>query len=307
MERTLITDKDIASRRRWIDQIKHPSGDFGADAAQLECDLAGEIDRQGSGVLIGHLRLCGAIPETYAYDSSAEKLYAKYTDVVIHEAFKAIGLVSTVLKERTDTADVECVCDSYSFVADAKAFRLSRTAKNQKDFKVQALDNWKHGKRFAMVVCPVYQLPSRTSQIYQQAIARSVSVYTYTHLACLVRYAEDRGASAGTSLLHEVFSSIESMLPTKSANDYWQAVNRVLLNRHGTSELWREEKIALLESIKIARDEALRFLAEERQRIMNLSRQEAIREVLVGRKLDVRIQAVKSVAENGLLDIGDSE
>ena len=29
---------------------------------------------------------------------------------------------------------------TYSLVADAKAFRLSRTAKNQKDFKVQAMD-----------------------------------------------------------------------------------------------------------------------------------------------------------------------
>lgn len=302
-----ITDEDIASRARWTGRIKHSQGDFGADTARLEQDLADEIGRLGSGALIGHLRLCGAIPEAYAYDSSAEKLYAKYTDVVIHEAFKAIGLASTVLNERVDTADVECVCDSYSFVADAKAFRLSRTAKNQKDFKVQALDNWKHGKRFAMVVCPVYQLPSRTSQIYQQAIARSVSVYTYTHLACLVRYAEDQGADAGTSLLHEVFSSIESMLPTKSANDYWQAVNRVLLSRRGTPDLWREEKIALLESITIARNEALHFLAEERQRIMKLSRREAIREVLAGRKLDARIEIVKSVAENGLLDVGGPE
>ena len=106
---------------------------------------------------------------------------------MIHEAFKAIGLASAVLTERTDAADVECVCDNYSFVADAKTFRLSRSAKNQKDFKIQALDNWKHGKPYAMVVCPVYQLPSRTSQIYQQAIVRSVCVYTYTHLAFLVR------------------------------------------------------------------------------------------------------------------------
>ena len=53
--------------------------------------------------------------------------------------------------------------------------------------------------------------------------------------------------------------------------------------------------------------EALHFLAEERERIMKLSRREAIREVLVGRKLDARISAVKSVAENSLLDIGDSK
>lgn len=307
MDRTLITATDIASRAYWIGQIGRARGGFATDAGQLEQELADEIGRQGNGALIGHLRLCGAIPEAYAYDSSAEKLYAKYTDMVIHEAFKAIGLVSAVLKERTDAADVECGCDSYSFVADAKAFRLSRTAKNQKDFKIQALDNWKHGKRYAMVVCPVYQLPSRTSQIYQQAIARSVCVCTYTHLACLVRYAEGVGASAGKSLLHNVLSSIETILPTKNASNYWQAVNRTLLSRKGASELWREEKIALLESVEIAKKEALRFLVEERKRIMNLSRQEAIQEVLAGRNLEARVQAVESVTENGLLDIGEVE
>lgn len=306
MDRTIITAADIATRSRWIDRIGHASAGFGADAGQLERELADEIARQGSSALIGHLRLCGAIPETYSYDGHAEKLYAKYTDLVIHEAFKAIGLVSAVLTERTDAADVECVCDNYSFVADAKAFRLSRTAKNQKDFKVQALDDWKHRKRHAMLVCPIYQLPSRTSQIYQQAIARSVCVCTYTHLACIVQHAEALGTASGASLLHDVFLSIERMLPTKSANDYWQVVNGALLRRGDLSEPWRIEKIALLESVEIARKEALMFLAEERQKIMRLSRQEAIREVLAGRRLDARIQAVESVSENGLLDIGEA-
>ncbi len=74
----------------------------------------------------------------------------------------------------------------YSFVADAKVFRLSRTAKNQKDFKIQAMDNWKFGKPFAMVVCPLYQIPSKNSQIYQQASARNVCIFSYSHLAVLV-------------------------------------------------------------------------------------------------------------------------
>ena len=303
MDSRLITPSDIANRSRWIERIGRGAGEFSAGAGQLERDLADEIRESGT-ALIGHLRLCGAIPESYAYDSSAEKLYAKYTDVVIHEAFKAIGLVSVVLSERTGAADVECECESYSFVADAKAFRMSRTAKNQKDFKVQALDSWKRGKRYAMVVCPVYQLPSRTSQIYQQAIARSVCIYTYTHLACLVRYAAGVGAAASTSLLHDVFSSVERNLPTKHANDYWQAVNGVLLRRRGIADLWRGEKIALLESVEVAKEEALSVLAEEGRRIMSLSRQEAIQEVLKGRRLDARVRAVESVEANGLLDIG---
>lgn len=43
----------------------------------------------------------------------------------------------------------------------------------------------------------------------------------------------------------------------------------------------------------------------ERERIMKLSRQQAIQEVIKWRKLDNRIRAVKSVADNGLLTIGD--
>ena len=307
MDRTHITAANISTRSRWIERIGRASGSFAADARDLEEELADEIGRGGSAALIGHLRLCGAIPEAYAYDSSAEKLYAKYTDVVIHEAFKALGLNSAVLVERTDAADVECVCGDYGFVADAKAFRLSRTAKNQKDFKVQALDNWKHGKPYAMVVCPVYQLPSRTSQIYQQAIARSVCIYTYTHLACHVQRAERVGARSSTALLHEVFSSIEATLPTKSAKDYWQVVNGVLLDSGHASELWRNEKIALLESIEVAKEEALKALAGERARIMRLSRQDAIREVLSNRRLDTRTRAVESVSENGILDMGEAE
>lgn len=304
MNNKLITDADVARRSCWVARIAQADAGFAENADQLERELADEISHQGSEALVGHLRLCGAIPEAYAYDSTSEKLYAKYTDAVIHEAFKAIGLTSAVLTERTDAADVECVCDSYSFVADAKAFRLSRTAKNQKDFKIQALDNWKHGKPYAMVVCPVYQLPSRTSQIYQQAIARSVCVSTYTHLAFLVRHVED--ANSGISVLQEVFLSVEALLPTKSAHDYWQAVNGVLLRQRGSAALWREEKLALLESIETAKEEALTFLAQERERIMRFSREQAIREVLVGRKLDARIGAVESVSENGLLDVGET-
>lgn len=96
------------------------------------------------------------------------------------------------------------------------------------------------------------------------------------------------------------------MLPTKNANDYWQAINGALLRRGNLPELWRMEKIALLESVEIARKEALVFLAEERQKIMRLSRQEAILEVLAGRRLEARIQAVESISENGLLDIGEA-
>jgi len=304
MKLEIISKDQEANREYWIDELSNLSGNFGVDAGKVESEVSSEIKKSGIEALLGHLRLCGAIPERYRHDSSEEKLYSKYTDVIISEAYSKIGFSSVVLKERADVADVECVNDQYSFVADAKAFRLSRTAKNQKDFKVQAMDGWKHGKPYAMVVCPIYQLPSRTSQIYQQAGARSVCIGTYSHLAVFVRYAQATSTDRAMELVHNVFKAVEAMNPSKDANTYWQIVNREILNfdqKIGT--LWKDEKRASIESIHISRKEALEFLASERERIMRLSKEDAIKEILIASKIDNKIKAINSVADNGLFGI----
>ena len=301
----VITREQIDSRSYWIDEISRLSGDFGVDAEKIEDEIDQEIKNKGIGALLGHLRLCGAIPERYGHDTSEEKLYSKYTDIVIHAAYLWMGFNSLVLKKRADVADVECVSDHYSFVSDAKAFRLSRTAKNQKDFKVQAIDGWKHGKPYAVIICPVYQLPSRASQIYQQAGARSVCIGTYTHLSVFARYAEESGKENAMELIHEVFRTVEAMNPSKNASAYWQIINRRILDfDKNISCLWQEEKRASIESIQISREEALNFLASERERIMRLSRQKAIKEILKASKIENKIRATESVVDNGLLELG---
>ncbi len=300
-----ITQTQIEKRAYWIHEISRLSGNFGVDSDKVEQEIGKEVKSEGLDTLLGHLRLCGAIPEEYEHDTSEEKLYSKYTDIVIHQAFQAIGFTSIVLKERADVADVECVTDRYSFVADAKAFRLSRTAKNQKDFKIQAMDRWKHGKPYAMVVCPVYQLPSRQSQLYQQAAARSVCIATYSHLAVLATYAQISTKSDARILLHEIFRAVEAMNPSKDAYNYWQTINRTMLGFDPRlNHVWKVEKKAAGESIHIVRDEALRFLAGERERIMRLSREDAIREVLRSSKIENKIKTIESVDDNGLLTIG---
>ena len=81
---------------------------------------------------INALRQIGIIPECIPYDSSEEKLFAKTSDIVLARAFRELGLKSIVLSERGDSADViaESKFWGYTLVADAKAFRLSRTAIN---------------------------------------------------------------------------------------------------------------------------------------------------------------------------------
>ena len=299
-----ITREQVKNRVRWIHRLSKLSGDFESDSNRIEQELKRETREHGTSSLLGHLRLCGAIPECYVSDSTEEKLYSKYTDIVIHEAYNAMGFTSIVLKQRADVADVECTSRAYSFVADAKAFRLSRTAKNQKDFKIEAMDRWKHGKPYAMVVCPVYQLPKSSSQIYQQAIARSVCIATYTHLAVLIRCTKEITPASTKELVHEIFKSVEAMNPSKDAMSYWGEINRTLLGfDRRIRDIWLDEKRALSESFYFAKKEALEFLAMERERIMKLSRDDAIKEVLKARKLENKIKKVQSVAGNRLLDI----
>jgi len=151
----IISEEAIKRRNIWVDKIDKITGDFASNSEIIEEELGKELNINGVTGLLDHLRLCGNIPESYGHDTSEEKQYSKYTDALLAFAYKSIGLKSLVITERADVADVEGFGKNYSFVADAKAFRLSRTAKNQKDFKVQAMDRWKHGKPYAMVVCPI--------------------------------------------------------------------------------------------------------------------------------------------------------
>ena len=302
--RKIIDKKAVQIRQDLVEYISKFEGNFAEYFVTLEEELCAQIKKGGPKELINHLRLCGSIPESYGHGTSDEKLYSKYTDSLLSFAYKAMGLKSVVLTERAGVADVEAFAKNYSFVADAKAFRLSRTAKNQKDFKVQAMDVWKHGKPYAMVVCPIYQLPKSTSQIYQQATTRNVCIFTYSHLSLLVNYAEQRGIKKAESLLLKIFQTIEASNPTKSAINYWQVVNKTILNDSNIArDLWKIEKIASLESVEIAKEEGLIYLANEREEIMRMSHEQALRRLITIRKIDSKIKMIESVSDNGLFNI----
>lgn len=300
----IITKEAVMRRSYWIEEIRKLSGNFGNDYEKLSKELAAEVDKGGIPVLIDHLRLCGSIPESYDHDSSEEKLYSKYTDCLLSLSYKALGLKSIVLTERADAADVEAFAKDYSFVADAKAFRLSRTAKNQKDFKVQAMHGWKRGKPNAMVVCPIYQLPRASSQIYQSATGSDVCIFTYSHLSLLIAFSQTEGQKKAQELLHKVFKTVPQLPLSKNATDYWLGINKTLLEFSKVVEkLWQQEKQASLESIEIAKEEDLTFLAKQREKIMRMSHEEALDELVKVYKIESKIKIINSIKDNGLFAI----
>ncbi|RYU92778.1 HindIII family type II restriction endonuclease [Emticicia agri] len=300
----IITEKAIERRNFWIEEIRKISGNFGDDFEKLKIELEKEINDEGILVLIDHLRLCGSIPESYSHDSSEEKLYSKYTDCLLALTFNALGLKSLVLTERSDAADVEVVGNDFSFVADAKAFRLSRTAKNQKDFKVDAMHGWKRGKTNAMVVAPIYQLPRASSQIYQSALIRDVCIFTYSHLSLLLNFLSIEGEAKTQALLHKVFKAVPLIPPSKNSTDYWMGINKTLFEfSESIEKLWLEEKQASIESIRIAKEVDLTFLARQREQIMKMSHKEALEELIRVKKIDSKIITINEVDDNGLFEI----
>lgn len=205
------------------------TGSFEENSQKVVEELRTEATIGPAAVLTDHLRLCGAVPERYGPDSTQEKLYSKYTDAVVSETFSTMGLNSVVISTRADSADVQARGAEFSLVADAKVFRLSRTAKNQKDFKIQALDGWRGGLDYAVLVCPIYQMPTRSSQIYYQAIARNVCIMSYSHLAALVALTQRRGETRAEIVFHKILKTVATLHPSKSALDYWTGINRAFV------------------------------------------------------------------------------
>lgn len=266
----------------------------------VEGELNEFIQKQGMSNFWNIFRLSANIPESIVPDSSHEKIYSKFTDTLLSLAFKNIGLTSSVLTARSDSADVVAVDEKFNInlVADAKAFRLSRTAKNQKDFKIQAMNSWKQGRPHAILVCPIYQAPARQSQIYFQSIKDEVLILGNSHIAFLGEIALSYGEDASKERLAETLEALKSLHPSKSASDYWIQINKTIKGKFDKE--WQTEKQKIEETILFGKQEALEYFAKEKTRILRLSKDDAIRELLSYSKIESKIKFVQNFSSNNV-------
>ena len=155
-----------------------------------------------------------------------------------------------------------------------------------------------------MVVCPIYQLPARSSQIYQQAIARNVCIFSYAHLAVMVRFCDETNAPLAQSLLLTALRSTEGLNPTKDSVAYWSCLNRSMLTFHeAIRELWRVERVATIEGMTVVKGEALDYLTRERRRIMEMSREEDITHLIRDMNIEGRERIIRAVSDKGILSM----
>lgn len=255
----------------------------------LERELANVSKRELSEFIIE----CGVLPEMFQHDSSEEKLWAKYSDIVLAKCLTYLGIDSRVLRTRGNSADVYGEAGDYTIVGDAKTFRLSRTAKNQKDFKVKALDDWRREDTYAVLVSPLLQYPTNKSQIYSQAIERNVTLISYTHLKFLLDFLSGHN-------LEEVWNigrRLQADLPRDQREHsrlYWQAVDRTVCKAVGVNEdTIHKYKQLEIENTRRFGQEGIEYWNSIIVQYKNLSKEEAVAKLIKAEKIEEKIKTIK--------------
>ncbi|MCL0090097.1 HindIII family type II restriction endonuclease [Dehalococcoidia bacterium] len=246
--------------------------------------------------ILEHLDYAGVIPECFEHDSTEEKLYAKYCDALLARALTELGLRAEMIAEHSGAADVRANADTYQLVGDAKAFRLSRTAKNQKDFKVGALNEWREGADYACLVAPFYQYPSTNSQIYSQAIQYNVTLLSYTHIVFMLRSQQVNQHS-----LMELWQIGQNLRTgqgiSQRASSYWSAILRVVLKITGKLGAdWESAVEAANVPLREQAREQIRYWEEEKKRLQALDQKSAVKQLIKALKIDTKIQVVRRTA-----------
>jgi hypothetical protein len=240
---------------------------------------------------------CGILPEMFDHDSSEEKIWAKFSDILLSKALNHLGIKSTVLGARGNSADVFGQTDEYTLVGDAKTFRLSRTAKNQKDFKVSALDSWKQGNNYAMLASPLTQYPTTKSQIYAQAIEKNVTLISYTHLHFLLDFHNNQSLKP----LWET-GNILSKSSSQRSENYWRAIDEATISVVGKKiEDLKTYKLLEIEKTKQIGNEGINYWKQKIESFSKLSKEEAIRLLIKSEKIEAKIKTIEKAINTKIL------
>ena len=242
----------------------------------------------------------GTIPERIEHDSTEEKLYSKATDIILSRSFFELGLKSKVLSERANSADVlaESRYHNYSLVGDAKAFRLSRSAKNQKDFKVKSMNDWRGEENdYAVLVSPYNQYPKTASQIYSQALTANVCLLGWEHLYFLLSNNIKESTECNLSFIWDISNRIANNPELSFANRnkcYITDIENELCNR---LHIHYERFVELMQYCihqTINRGEVeISYWENEISKIKNYTREQAISELIKCKKINEKIRVIK--------------
>lgn len=238
----------------------------------------------------------GIIPESVKHDSSEEKFYAKVSDSILAKGLREIGLKSEVLSTRSDSADVvaQSIYHNYSLVGDAKIFRMSRSAKNQKDFKVSGVNSWRKDHNYSVLCSPLYQYPSTKSQVYREARELNVSLFSWEYLIFLI---ENNIKESEKLSLEDLWNFSASNATTTKVSEVKKSflseqnefISKEFKNANKSFEIILKEQLHYMD--KRSNIEK-KYWIDIEQNIKAYSKEKAIHELLKERNIDSKIQYI---------------
>lgn len=267
-----------------------------AEASEEIKIYVNELDRQ---TVIDIVKEIGTIPECIEASSSSEKLFSKASDCILARCFSELGMPSIAVNERGNSADIIArSIHGYTLVADAKTFRLSRTAKNQKDFKIDTLSNWRGSEHdFALLVAPYFQYPNTVSQIYSSALDKQVCLLSWEHILFLL---ENNVMESDTLSLEAIWNApVRLARDTRIAyadrmNCQFPYINQMLCDRISVPiQKFNEQLDVCKDTIRNRGNYELEYLNTEKEAITTLTRDEAIAELLKSKKVLERISTIE--------------
>lgn len=265
-----------------------------------ENDIESYIQSLSKDDFIEIVKEIGTIPEVIEASSTEEKLYSKASDIVLARCFSEIGLKAKALSERGNSADI--VAEShhgYTLVADAKTFRLSRTAKNQKDFKISTLSRWRGMEHdFAVLVAPYFQYPNTSSQIYASSLSDKVCLLSWEHILFLLNQQVVEDVSLSLEQIWNAPTRIErdsKIAYADRMNCLFPYINKMVCDRIPISLKDFEEQLNICKLYIFERsNDEIAVLNAEIQKIEEYTKEQAIKELIKSRKLNEKISAILS-------------
>ena len=271
--------------------------DFQVASSRLQTTIFG-LDRADILPLIVEI---GIIPEDIKHDSTEEKLYTKVSDILLAKSLSEMNLEVAVLTQRSDSADIiaQSRYHGYSLVGDAKTFRLSRTAKNAKDFKVVSMAQWKGDCDYSVLVCPYYQYPKSVSTIYKEALDHNVSLFSWEYLYMLLKEGVKESPSCNLRELFNQSAIIANATTVVNAKaNFLQQQNVNIADIVNMPQSRFDDYLKEIVKILVERGNAeIGYYESEQQRVKQLSREDAINELLKCLKLDNKISTIKQFIE----------
>ncbi|MEO8150860.1 MAG: HindIII family type II restriction endonuclease [Bacteroidia bacterium] len=236
---------------------------------------------------------CGILPEMFGHDSSEEKLWAKLSDIILAQSLNHLGIKSEVIGARGNAADVRGEAKLYTIVGDAKTFRLSRSAKNQKDFKVAALSSWRQINNYAFLVAPLNQYPNNKSQIYFQAVEGNVTLLSYTHLYFLLDFYKGQDLREIWETGNNIQKAVGKIQWNTSQN-YWTAIDKSVSNAvNKTAAHLKKYKQLEIDKTKEIGEEGIAYWRNKIIEFSKLSKAEAIKLLIKSEKIEAKIKTIE--------------